>query len=281
MKTALTTLLMLLAALLLFGCDNDNDYIVVEEVIYYEDDPPPVPQGVYSVTRDNAVLLYWLPIDDINGDFASYVVYRSDHHPDTGYWEIGRTTAEYFVDHDVANGYTYYYAVSSVDFDGNLSDLSYEYVLDTPRPQGANAALFDFNVLPEFSGWDFSEAAVVDYLAPTCDLFLEYFPGDDVFYFNVATIYTDIQDMGYTENFDEITYSPEFGWSQNGWCEVILWHTYVIWTEDDHFAKIRVTGITDDRIIFEWAYQVAPGNLELKPRVNDRVPEEYLRHPRR
>ncbi len=278
MKTALTTILMISAALLTLGCDNKTDYVVVEKFV--EDFPPPVPQGVYSVTRNEAVLLYWLPIDDVNGDFASYVVYRSDHHPDTGYLEIGRTTSEYFVDYGLTNGHTYYYAVSSVDVDGNLSDLSYEYVLDTPRPQGTNGVLFDFNDLPEFSGWDFSGAAVVDYLAPTCDIFLEYFPGDDVFYLNVATIYTDIQDMGYTEDFDEITYSPEFGWSQNGWLEVILNHTYVIWTEDDHYAKIRVTGIGADRVLFEWAYQVAPDNLELKPRLNDRVPEEYLRHPR-
>ena len=269
------TFLMILMAvsLAMAGCDNNNDVVYV----YVENDPPPVPQGVNSVTGDEEVLIYWLPIDDINRDFDTYVVYRSDSHPDTGYWEIGRTGNEYFVDHDVINGHTYFYAVSSVDYDGHLSALSYEDVQDTPRPEGSGEVLFDYNVLPNYSGWDLSAAYAVNYLNSACDVFLEYYPGDDVFYFNVANIYTDIQDMGYTDDFDVIGYAPTEGWSQNGWCEVILYHTYVIWTDDYHFAKIRVTGLSDDHIIFEWAYQVDGDNPELKPQV-ERT-SDYLRRP--
>lgn len=279
MKTMFLTIILTITALAIVGCDTKTDYVVVEEIVYVydEDNPPPVPQGVYSVTRNEEVLLYWLPIDDVVGDFDTYVVYRSDHHPDTGYWEIGRTTSEYFVDRTVANGYTYYYAISSRDVDGNLSVLSYEYVLDTPRPQGTNRAIFDYYVMPEYAGWDLSEAVVVDYLSGACDFYAEYLDGDDVFYLNVANIDTDIQDMGYTQDLDEIDYAPEYGWSQNGWSEVILHHTYIIWTDDNHFAKIRVTSIAADQIIFDWAYQVATGNLELKPKV-ERDPD-YMRHP--
>ncbi len=279
MKTVCVTIAAIIAGLIVAGCDNNNDCITCNDHIVYvnEDVAPPVPQGVYSITRDLAVLLYWLPIDDVNGDFESYVVYRSDF-PDTGYWEIGRTTSEYFIDDSVYNGHKYYYAVSSVDVDGNLSDLSYENVFDTPRPQGTNVALFDYNDLPQYAGYDFFNELVVDYLAPACDIYLEYFPGDDVYYFNVANVNTDIQDMGYTADFDEISYAPEYGWSKNGWCEVILNHTYVIWTADNHFAKVRVTAINSQNVIFDWAYQVAPGNPELKPLV-DRS-EDYLRHPR-
>jgi hypothetical protein len=278
MKTALT-LMLAMTILGITGCEREKDYIVVDNIVYVydEDDPPPVPQGVYSITGDREVLLYWLPVDDVNGDFASYVVYRSDHHPDTGYVEIGRTTSEYFVDRTVTNGHTYYYAVSSVDIDGNLSDLSYEYVFDTPRPQGANRTVFDYNRFPDYAGWNLAGAQVVNYQSIYCDFYLEYFAGDDVFYLNVNDTATYLQDMGYTKSLDEIDYSPEYGWSQNGWCEVILGHTYVFWTGDNHFAKIRVTAVNSNQIYFDWAYQVDPGNPELKPRLANGP--EYLRHP--
>lgn len=275
---ALLAILLVISALGFVGCDEDSDYIVYQDVVYVydESDPPPVPQGVYSVTRDEQVLLYWLPIDDINGDFDKYIIYRSND-PDTGYWAIGETTIEYFVDNVVSNGSTYYYAISSVDYDGYLSDLSYEYVFDTPRPQGSNQIIIDFNAVPNFSGWSLADEQSVNYQSSAADFYLEYLPGDDVFYLNVANVDTDIQDMGFTNDLDEIDYSPELGWSQNGWVEVIWGHTYVIWTEDNHFAKIRVTHINGDNIIFDWAYQVDPGNLELKI-LPKRLPD-YLRHP--
>ena len=274
MRTIVLTMITL-ATLVLTGCDDHQDRIVrVDDVV-----APPVPQGVYSVTRDHQVLLYWMPIDDVNGDFSSYVVYRSDFDPDTGYYEIGETTNEYFVDNNVVNGRTYYYAVSSVDIHGNLSDLSYEYVFDSPRPQGINRTVFDFNILPNYAGWNLAAEANVSYQSDSCDFYLEYYAGDDVFYFNVGAVNTDIQDMGYTKNLDAIDYAPESGWSKNGWCEVILYHTYVIWTADNHFAKIRVVAINSDNVIFDWAYQVAPGNPELKPQPTRTA--DYLRHPDR
>lgn len=266
--------LMILAAAAITGCDDDNNVIVS-----HDDTAPPVPQGVYSVTGDREVLLYWLPIDDVDGDFQSYVVYRSDHDPDTGYLAIGETTQEYFVDNQVINGHTYYYAVSSLDHNGNLSALSYELVFDTPRPQGTGAIMFDFNAIPTYAGWDFSAQQTVSYLAGGCDIYAEYVPGDGVFYINVADVNVDIQDMGYTDDLDVIGYSPDAGWSQNGWCEVIPGHTYVFRTADNHYAKIRVTAIIDDHLIFDWAYQVDPGNPELKPLIK-RIPG-YLRHPER
>ena len=266
----------LLAALGAIGCEDKADYVVVNEIVVDEDVAPPVPQGVYSITGDEEVLLYWLPVDDVNNDFATYIVYRSNY-PATGYLEIGRTTGEYFIDRRVTNGRTYYYAVSSVDVDGNLSDLSYENVFDTPRPQGASRTLFDLYVLPAYSGWDLSAEGPVNYHdSDFCDFFLEYFDGDGVFYFNVGNRWTDIQDMGYTGTLDDIDYAPDSGWSLNGWCEVILGHTYIIWTGDNHFAKIRVKAINNENIIFDWAYQVAVGNPELKP-VIERAPD-YRHH---
>lgn len=275
MKKKLLTLVLILVTLAFVGCDDCND----EKIVYVgEDNPPPVPQGVYSVTGDGEVHIYWLPIDDIVGDFDTYVVYRSDSHPDTGYWEIGSTDNTWFVDDNVLNGRTYYYAISSVDLDGNLSDLSYEDVFDTPRPEGYDGQLIDFNIVPDSAGWDLSSDRVVDYRSYACDFFLEYYDGDNVFYFNVTDDSILLQDMGYTQSLDDISYSPADGWSQNGWCEVILGHTYVFRTIDHHFAKVRVSYIGFDYILFDWAYQIDDNNRELKPLVN-RNPD-YLRYPR-
>lgn len=252
------------------GCDDDNDRPLGSDITT----PPPVPQGVYSVTGDEAVYIQWLPVDDVNRDFSYYVVYRSDTHPDTGYWEIGTTTRTYFTDNSVINGYTYYYAVSSVDIDGYESDLSYETVFDTPRPEGFNQIIYHMAYDPARAGWDLANAQLVDYESPICDFYLEWVPGDGVFYFNVGNFMTDIQDMGYTGHFDEIDYSPppDSGWSLNGWTEVILDHTYIIWTDDNHFAKVRVTSIGSNSIVFDWGYQIDQGNRELKPRVHKMAP---------
>ncbi|MEZ5359081.1 MAG: hypothetical protein R3F48_09660 [Candidatus Zixiibacteriota bacterium] len=274
----LLILIAAIAALGLVGCDNDDDCILCSG----DAGAPPVPQGVYSITGDGAVYIYWNHIDDVEGDFDYYIVYRSNH-PDTGYWSIGETTDNEFVDDNVTNGQTYYYAVSSIDIYGHLSDLSYEYVFDTPRPEAYNQRLYDFNINPDNSGWDFSGRRVVAYNSIDADFYVEYYDANGVFYINVSNIDTDIQDMGYTSNLDEVNYSPTEGWSQLGWVEVIAGHTYIIWTDDNHFAKVRVTAvdIPNNSIVVDWAYQVDTGNPELKPAVFPKPkidrPDNYLR----
>jgi hypothetical protein len=277
MKRLLTFAILSLTVLALIGCDEDNSVRVVESIP--PEIPPQVPQGVYSVTGDGMVTIYWLPIDDINGDFSHYAVYRSND-AISNYLLIGETTSEVFVDHNVVNGQKYYYAVSSVDVDGYLSDLSYEDVFDTPRPEGFGQVLYDYLTTPTQAGWDLSRALIVPYDDASTDFYFEYLPGDGVFYINVANVNTDLQDMGYTADWDEIGYASEDGWSLNGWAEIIKDHTYLIWTDDNHYAKIRINSIVVDanpRVYFDWAYQTAPGSPELK--IVAKRPAGYLRHP--
>ena len=76
-------------------------------------------------------------------------------------------------------------------------------------------------------------------------------------------------------------WSPEYGWSDLGYVELILGHTYVIWTADDHFAKMRMESMNaSGSVTFQWAYQTAQGILELAPPANMTKPEhspDYLR----
>ena len=79
----------------------------------------------------------------------------------------------------------------------------------------------------------------------------------------------DVQDFGYTGSLDEVDWAPEVGWSSVGWSELILGHSYIIWTGDNRYAKIRVIEIGETWLRFDWAHQEDPGNPELKPVVPD------------
>ncbi len=265
MKRILPIILMLLGFSLL-GCEeNTTKYVEIDR-------EPAAPQGVYSVTGDEAVYIYWLPIRE--ADFSHYRVFRSLD--DIEYHFIGASPkgTEEYIDNNVSNGTTYYYAISAVDQGGNESELSHETVFDTPRPEGQDLLLADFNGFPDDAGFDFSTYSVVPFNSVNADIYVELLNG--VFYINVANVETDIQDMGYTYNFDEISYSPTNpdGWSKVGWSEAILGHTYVIWTANDHYAKLRVTSIGSTFVRLDWGYQVAQSNPELaRPQHGD----DYLR----
>jgi len=225
--------------------------------------PPKPPQGIRTVTRDNAVEIYWLPCQD--DDVKGYNVWVSDAY-NGRYQLIGSTSETNFVDYDAVNGYTYYYAVSSFDFHGNESELSKDVVYDTPRPEGYNVVIFDYVLVPNSSGYNFGLYSVVNYADA------DFFFSVDEYGKRCLLVWddTDIQDMGYTRTLFDITSAPEDGWSPSGSAEVILGHTYVIWTFDNHYAKVRIKEIGSNYIKFDWAYQIAEGNPELRVSRKDR-----------
>lgn len=227
-----------------------------------DDDPPAVPRGLRSVTGDEEVLLIWYQNEE--PDLAGYRVYRSLTAMGL-YYEIGVTDLDYFLDFGLINGQTYYYAVTAFDHDGNESELSYEIVYDTPRPEGFNEQIFDYTIYPDYAGWKFSAYNIVAYDNPTCDFYYGYDENDDAYYFYTGHPAGLIQDFGYTSSLDDITYAPQQGWSQTGMVEVIQGHTYIMHTWDNHYAKFRVTAIGSNSVMFDWAYQVDPGNPELVP----------------
>ena len=226
----------------------------------FDNEPPAVPRGVYSITGDEEVMLIWYA--NTEPDLAGYRIYRSLT-PSGYYYEIGETNFDHFLDFGLMNGQTYYYAITAFDYDGNESDLSYEMVFDTPRPEGYNEHIFDYTEYPDYAGWDFSAYSVVAYDNPVCDFYYGYDDFNGAFYFYIGRYMGQIQDFGYTESLDEITYAPQEGWSSTGIVEAIEGHTYIVWTWDYHYAKFRVTSIDSDYVIFDWAYQTEMHNPEL------------------
>lgn len=248
-----------------------------ESKIVEVDAVPQPPQGVFSVTGDGSVTINW------NGpyekDLDYFRVYRSNS-ATTGYVEIGVRDAQAnpnlnllkynFVDNNPVNGTTYYYAVSSVDNSGQESDLSAEEVFDTPRPQGT-VQLYSKFVDPTRAGFDLSTHLTVNSSSTVADFFVDDVTNstDTTLFLNAEDIQTNIQDVGYTDSFGDIGYAVSNGWSNLGYVEVITGHTYLIWTRDNHFAKVRVTSFNRlaGTVNLEWAYQTDPNNMELAPPV--------------
>jgi hypothetical protein len=236
-------------ALLTGGCDP---------VTQVDRTPPAAPRGIKTVSLDNAVEIIWLK--NTEPDVAGYKIWRSDRY-DGRYELIGKTSDTRYIDRSAKNGITSYYALSAFDVDGNESDLSDEVVYDTPRPEGYDQRLSNYRTTPSTAGYDFSTYSVGRYDDEFTDFFFEHLNGR--FYLNVWND-TDIQDMGYTRNLDEISVAPTQGWSPSKYAEAIVGHTYVIWTWDDHYAKVRITAVNPTQLVFDWAYQTAKGNPELK-----------------
>lgn len=263
----------LLLAMILSGCavEDNDDFIIVD------DSAPARPRGVRSVTGDGQILIEWYPNEET--DLKGYVIYRSfSEYKD--YVEIATVGPKVrsYIDNDVKNGTTYYYAVTAFDYDGNESDLSPEIVDDTPRPAGKNVKLFDYILEPNRSGFDFSDAnkGVQPFDRRGVDIYFGV--GNIDGELTVPFIYAtsddvEMQDMGYTKSMDDVDMSPVEGFTF-GVVEAIIGHTYCFYLPDNNFAKIRITDLKMDLVgddvinawvVFDWAYQLQKGNPELAP----------------
>lgn len=253
MKT-IYIILTFVTAILLAGCGiNDPEH-------RYDTTPPSLPSGLEVFNGDNRVDITWS--NNRESDLSGYNVYYSTSYSGK-YTLIGTTTDNYFIDYDAVNGNTYYYAVTAFDYNNNESELSRDAVYSTPRPEGMNQSIFDFNRFPDNAGYSFTTYSPVRYDSEDADFFFEYYEQGNEFYLDVWDD-SDIQDMGATIDIYDIAYAPQSGWSPTKDALISPGHTYVIWTWDNHFAKVRVSSMTRDRIVFDWAFQLQEGNRQLK-----------------
>lgn len=246
MKTAY---LFIIASIFLIGC---------KENYYIDTTPPSPPQGLRVLALDNAAELSW--VSNTEPDLAGYKIWVSDRY-DGKYTYVATVSKNNFVDYEAKNGVRYYYAVTAFDYTDNESDLSADVIYATPRPEGYGTRIDDYRVLPNSAGYDFSTYSIGKYNDNFTDVFFENYNGR--YYLDVWND-TDIQDMGYTATLDDIAYAPSAGWAPSKSAEAIVGHTYVIWTVDDHYAKMRVKEVTASRITFDWAYQLVAQDPQLK-----------------
>jgi hypothetical protein len=241
----------LLTVFILAACGNHN----VDSI---DTTPPSAPTGVAILNGDNVVDISWNP--NTERDVAGYNVYYAyDYYGK--YTLIDFTKNNYFTDSGAKNGTTYYYAVTAYDYNGNESDLSKQNVNATPRPEGFSENIYDYHNYPSNSGFSFYSYTNVSYDNSASDFYYDYDKGTP---YIVASNNNDIQDMGHTSDIYDVPYAPTAGWSTTGDAVAIIGHTYVIWTHDNFYAKIRISNITSDRIVFDWAFQTVKGNTQLK-----------------
>lgn len=254
MIRTMTKALALSIAFLALGCHGDK---VVNNV----DNPPHTVDGVYSVTGDGLVTVYWRANQENDIDY--YKVYRNNA-PTGTFTLVGSTSSTSFVDNGVTNGNTYYYAVSAVDLAGQESaELSFENVFDTPRPEGTGVTLTNSATTDATSGWDFSAQVRRPSADPLTDMYYNSSAGSDLVY---VPSDTKIQDAGFVALRD-VDFAPPAGWSTDGIVEAIVGHSYILLTRDTHYAKFEVKSHSGTSMVLDWAYQIDPNNPELTRRV--------------
>lgn len=264
--TAVAWTFALVAAVVFSGCFvdiNDTDE---------SDWAPAEVRGVSSISGDGHVVVTW--IANAEADLEGYEVWRSRHPGDdfTRVATVGRRATEY-LDTDVRNGNTYYYALLAFDESGNESQLSEEDVEDTPRPEGRSVTLADFLVDPGNAGFTFAlgdrgsthwDRDGDDFLDRSVDVFFRW--DDDLSAPLMQSDHEDLlmQDLGFHEDMTSVDVAPAEGYTFF-WTEMIEGHVYAFFTPDDHYAKIRVTRVSDESLTFDWAYQEQPLNTDLAP----------------
>jgi hypothetical protein len=261
---------LLLAGLLLGGCDDCKDKVVYETVVVVDNLPPSAPDGLVSITGDEVVYLQWNPNQE--PDLAGYVVYYN-YDGSLRYTFLADVPKDeyWYYDTDVQNGVTKFYAVLAYDIEGLESDLSYEDVFDTPRPEGTDLVLKDYLQDSDFSGYDFSRLPYGEHTQawddPETDIYFGT-PNGELLLFAHGTG-VDLQDYGYADAFDEVGWAPTKGWAQ-GKVALIPGHIYIVRIQNKttglyNYAKIRVTDLAINYVQLDWAYQTDPSNPELTP----------------
>lgn len=266
------------------GVETSSAFAV--EVFVPQAVPPPVPGGLEVVALDGAAYLRWDARSREADDFSYYRVYLDDG--DGSVFFLGETDSEGFLDELAQNGLTYTYLVSAVDDLGHESQRS-PAASGTPRPDYHNEWVWSYFDRPELSGFRFqsdeSSDPLVDGDSGDRHLRLEtdaqgwwLVPGPDAEIHPEGFVTSAIKcgpgaDAGCTA----LDVAPTTGYGTND-VGVVPQTTYALRVRGDdgelHYGAVRVTLLGFDQndlaiMIFDWAYQLQPGNPNLAPRAGE------------
>lgn len=252
-------------------CDDDCDVVVVDRTA------PTTPTGLYPVTGDQMVTLFWFANEE--PDIEGYSVYwRFEGEGDFEFLadvlERNFSSAEqgrFFVDRGLENGTTYEYIMTAFDRFGNESEATY-IVYDTPRPEGSttlwNIELRDLGGdFLRYNAYDFSEFRRTDWVTDL-EADILFSNVEDLFLMEAGDYRTEIQDAGFVP-LEDIDWAPDEGWSGTGTAELVVGHSYIVWTRTNNFAKFQVVYMpatgpdAGEYVVINWAYQEVTGLPEL------------------
>lgn len=242
---------------------------------------PPVPGGMEVVALDGANYLRWNDAARAASDFSFYRVYL--WYDDQSFL-LGETDSQGFLDELAENGLTYRYFVTAVDEYGHESEGS-GLGEGTPRPDYHGEVLFDYFAVPGASGFIFREDEGFDPIVSGTDplrhLRLEtdaagwwLVPGPGVAVYPLGFETTALRcGPGSDAGCVALDEAPTTGY-QTGDVGLLSQTTYVLRVPGDdnqlRYAALRVELLGYDEfgdplMIFDWAYQLQPGNPALAP----------------
>lgn len=241
--------------------------------------PPPVPDAMSVIALDGANYLNWGAASRSASDFSHYKVYLDDAGQSL---LLGETDSEGFLDLLAANGSTYSYFVTSVDADGHESTGSVA-AEGTPRPDFTGEWLYDFFDVPASSGFRFAEDETLLPIVSGSDASRHFrletdvdgwwlVPGPEAAVYPVPFATTALKcGVAADAACVDVPQAPTSGYVVQD-IQLATQESYVLRvTGDDgllHYGVIRVSLLgfdqNDDAImIFDWAYQLQPGNPDL------------------
>ncbi|MEQ1857361.1 MAG: hypothetical protein ABL963_12950 [Longimicrobiales bacterium] len=241
--------------------------------------PPAVPDATYVVALDGANFLTWGTASRGASDFAFYRVYQD---AGTTSFLLGETDSEGFLDLLAANGTTYDYFVTAVDSDGHESSGSVS-ASGTPRPDFDGEWVYDFLAQPSVSGFRFEESEATNPVrtgtaadrhfrleTDVSGWWLVAGPGTAIHQNGFATTALKCG-VGADATCTDVSVAPTTGYSTAD-MQLQPQTSYVLRVVGDdglaHYGAIRVELLGTDQngdpiMIFDWAYQLQPGNTAL------------------
>lgn len=243
--------------------------------------PPPVPDAPRVIALDGAAYFVWGADARTVADFSFYRVYQDAG--GTSYL-LGETDSEGFLDLLAGNGVTYSYFVTSVDTDGHESEGSVA-ASGTPRPDFTAELVHDHFADPTTSGFFFQLDETTVAVGDGSNLSDVHFrfEADLSGWWLVPGAGTAVYDAGFTTALkcgvgadagcSDVPVAPTAGYTTAD-MPLAVESSYVLRVlgadNQTHYGVIRVTHLgldqTGDVMIFDWAYQLQPGNRSLAPR---------------
>ncbi len=238
----------------------------------------PAPQGLTSTSLNAAIHLRWSSnaVDASHGTFDYYRVYSTTYDAARGVctanWTVeGTTVTDAFLAGNLVNGVARCFAVSAISRTGQESTWS-EARLDTPRYDAKNAFVYSTVFRRDSSGFLFFDDAsrkfgVVGSAARTdLDFTIERHSDGSLWFAPArAAVTMALYSTQPVTELTSIDRAPSTGFA-GVTIEALPGYAYVfriVKADGIHFAAIRVAFSTPDYIVFDWAYQSAPGSAEL------------------
>ena len=256
------------------GNESDGSNVVTVD----ERNRLPAPNELRAVSLDRAVQLTWDPDSRLEDPtlFDYYRIYSTPASAsgvcnDDNWVLEGTTVSEDFLATGLVNGASRCFTVSTVSIDGHESLWSDAW-LDTPRYDSRFIFAWAHQVDPTASGFRFFDVAsqtiglVTSGSRSDLDFRVDRHADGSLW---ITPVRADVRIALYSNDpvidLTSIDIAPLTGF-EPGAIEAVPGYAYVFavtYPDGTHYGALRVTHSTSDYMIFDWAYQSAPGNPEL------------------